>query len=278
MRSRVAFISITILVAGLLGIGVLAQHGARDRVITRDGHSVVGHLDSFDGRTVVISGQSIPRHQVEWIGLTAKIPAPLVKNAVTDEVHKRNGSVESGRLMGITLRKVVTDARSYDRQAIAWIHLVEAPPDSGAGGSGATRNDAGRRDSNNQNDDAKSLPPWFEVDHCQHKDRAEKCFWTGVAPHSCNITVCVCGYHIDTVFDEVCTDALWASVVPIKGLEVCCDKFKEGLRTHQPCDPTDDFDCDGVPNKKDLEPFGKHTSTADSADEKNFLAKGRREK
>ena len=111
----------------------------------------------------------------------------------------------------------------------------------------------------------KSLPPWFDVKNCKNNDRAEKCFWTGVAPQSCNITVCVCGYSIDKIFDEVCTDGLWDSLVPKEGLHICCDKFKEGQRTHQPCDPTKDFDCDGVPNDKDRYPFDPNRSSSADA-------------
>jgi hypothetical protein len=34
--------------------------------------------------------------------------------------------------------------------------------------------------------------------------------------------------------------------------KVCCDKFKEAVRTGKPCDPRSDVDCDGVPNKSDV--------------------------
>ncbi len=128
MRSRIVFIAIAICVASLFGFGVLGQPGASDRVIKRDGHRVLGHLGSFDGTSAVINGQSIPRDQIVWIGISAVVGLPPpVKNPATDEVHARGGAVESGRLVSISASKVVTEKRSYDRAQVAWIHLALPP-------------------------------------------------------------------------------------------------------------------------------------------------------
>jgi hypothetical protein len=34
--------------------------------------------------------------------------------------------------------------------------------------------------------------------------------------------------------------------------KVCCEKFREAVRTGHPCDPSKDLDCDGIPNNRDL--------------------------
>ena len=33
---------------------------------------------------------------------------------------------------------------------------------------------------------------------------------------------------------------------------VCCDKFREAVRTRKPCDPRVDLDCDGTLNRSDI--------------------------
>jgi hypothetical protein len=37
--------------------------------------------------------------------------------------------------------------------------------------------------------------------------------------------------------------------------KVCCDKFRQAVRTGKPCDPRVDVDCDGTPNKSDHDEF-----------------------
>ncbi|MFN2531928.1 MAG: hypothetical protein ABR555_11575 [Pyrinomonadaceae bacterium] len=53
--------------------------------------------------------------------------------------------------------------------------------------------------------------------------------------------------------DPGCPEAFWPD--PKDGDEVCCEEFEKAVKSKQPCDPSKDADCDGIPNENDSDPF-----------------------
>ena len=74
----------------------------------------------------------------------------------------------------------------------------------------------------------------------------------------CTLTVMYCGGHFERVKDivaggkEKCFDP---NDYRLKH-QICCELFREAIRTKQPCDPSQNVDCDGRPNTEDPTPFG----------------------
>jgi hypothetical protein len=73
----------------------------------------------------------------------------------------------------------------------------------------------------------------------------------------CKEVLEVCGARSvreqDLPRSQGCGKAFWPEPTPAD--EVCCDTFKEAVKSKRPCDPTDDADCDGIPNENDSDPF-----------------------
>ena len=100
-----------------------------DLVVLKTGDRQTGTLHGCINASCQLDNQAIPQVQIAWIGFSyANSPPPSVDNPATDEIHARGGWVESGRLVGISVSKVVTEKRAYDRPQVAWIHLGPAPP------------------------------------------------------------------------------------------------------------------------------------------------------
>ncbi len=96
--------------------------------------------------------------------------------------------------------------------------------------------------------------------------------WLGSSPTDCKdfqswhiaqtrgaVTVSMCGQIIfnnpkvgtDPLFSSAYIAALRDRLRETIGEKVCCDKFREAMRTGMPCDPRKDVDCDGKPNSED---------------------------
>jgi hypothetical protein len=74
-------------------------------------------------------------------------------------------------------------------------------------------------------------------------------------------TLYVCGqpvfYHVekelhDPLFAEAYRAALRDHVENRLQGKICCDAFEEAVKTGNPCNPKEDVDCDGIPNRDDL--------------------------
>jgi hypothetical protein len=120
-----------IVILSLLTTSVGGRESGDDLIVLQNGSRQTGKLQGCLNASCQLNGHAIPQAAIAWIGFSyAGGPPPAVKNPVTDEIHERSGSVESGRLVAISLSKVVTEKHSYDRAQVAWIHL--APPPGGA--------------------------------------------------------------------------------------------------------------------------------------------------
>lgn len=96
--------------------------------------------------------------------------------------------------------------------------------------------------------------------------------WLGSPPAGCKdfqgwqieqtggtVSLYVCGYRVysnptvgtDKLFSAAYVAALRDNVRDAIGDGLCCDAFREAVRTGDPCNPTRDFDCDGKPNTED---------------------------
>jgi hypothetical protein len=126
-----------IIVLSLFAATALAGCGkpGNDLVLLRDGNRQGGTLRGCTNSGCALESQAIPQAAIAWIGFSVVGDAPpAVRNPAGDEIHLRNGSIESGHLVGISDSKVVTDRLSYERKDVAWIHLVppaSRPPSSG---------------------------------------------------------------------------------------------------------------------------------------------------
>jgi hypothetical protein len=70
----------------------------------------------------------------------------------------------------------------------------------------------------------------------------------------------MCGYAVFSYRDSGLNERLFADAYRAamrdhlqarSSSKVCCDKFREAIRTRKPCDPRADVDCDGRPNRTD---------------------------
>jgi hypothetical protein len=114
--------------------------------------------------------------------------------------------------------------------------------------------------------------------------------WLGTPPSGCKdvqspqvtvnqatVTVSLCGYalwsvnHVIGATDKPDIEAAKESVAAFKervrsqiGSRICCDSFREAVRTGQPCDPRVDLDCDGKPNREDTAGGQRYVSPRDN--------------
>jgi hypothetical protein len=121
----------------LLAAGAAAAFAARpspapaqrsDVLVLTSGETARGSLKACIGTQCQLDSRSIPRTDIAWIGFQSlgTLP-PRVGDAAHDEVHLRDGTVSSGHLVGISLGVVAFAEASYERSAVAWIHLAGAP-------------------------------------------------------------------------------------------------------------------------------------------------------
>ena len=116
-----------------------------------------GRLLGCAGESCTIEGGAVPIAQTIFIGLGVETPAPpQLKDYMHDQIVLRDGSVQQGRMVGISDSSVVTDRGSRKRDDVAWIYLVPkptqaeqpagfgAPQDRPAQGERQTRRETGR--------------------------------------------------------------------------------------------------------------------------------------
>lgn len=73
------------------------------------------------------------------------------------------------------------------------------------------------------------------------------------------VSVSMCGQIVftnpnvgtDPTFSYAYKAALRDQLRQTIGEKICCDKFRQAMRTGTPCDPRKDVDCDGKPNSED---------------------------
>ena len=96
-----------------------------DLLILRSGAIERGELKSYFGDRCQFGVSNISRDQIAWIGFSTAIATPpAISDPAHDEVHLRDGTVQTGRLVAVRLSQVVTEKKSYNRSQIAWIALA----------------------------------------------------------------------------------------------------------------------------------------------------------
>jgi hypothetical protein len=106
--------------------------------------------------------------------------------------------------------------------------------------------------------ESKCEPPtqWFDSSDCKELE-SPKLVVTGS-----KATLSMCGYAVyeytnnglrDELFANAYKAALDSQLRASSSSKVCCDKFREAVKTGKPCDPSADLDCDGAPNKTDID-------------------------
>lgn len=125
----------------VVAFSFIASAHATDVVLTRDGRKISGPVKSCIADRCQVGSKSVPRNTIEWIGLDVREAPkpPAIKDASSDEEHLRDGTIDSGTLIGLNLGQVVTDRTNYARADVAWIHLAapKSEQPSAIGGSEA---------------------------------------------------------------------------------------------------------------------------------------------
>ena len=98
--------------------------------------------------------------------------------------------------------------------------------------------------------------PWFDdASGCKESKSPELIIARGTA------RLYMCGYLVfqykdsnldDPVFANAYRAAMKDQLLATSSSTICCDKFREAVRTRKPCDPRVDLDCDGTPNRTDV--------------------------
>jgi hypothetical protein len=104
---------------------------ADDVLLLKDGSQKRGKLASCDQTHCRLGLDSVPRADIEWIGLDRDAPAPTVRDPARDELHLVNRSVQSVTVTGVDAGFVHTTiggrgfsaASSLPRASVAWIYL-----------------------------------------------------------------------------------------------------------------------------------------------------------
>lgn len=103
----------------------------------------------------------------------------------------------------------------------------------------------------------ESPTPWFDTSSgCSDPQTPQ------VSINGATATLSMCGQVVfsttndeykDPVFQNAFRQAVRDQLQYGGASRICCDKFRDGMRTGKPCDPTVDVDCDGKPNKTDYD-------------------------
>jgi hypothetical protein len=118
----------------LAAVMVLFAGGAYadDVLLLKDGSQKRGYLASCDQANCRIGADSVPRANIEWIGLDREAATPpTARDPTRDELHLINRSVQSVTLNGVDAGFVHTTlggqgfraASSLPRASVAWIYL-----------------------------------------------------------------------------------------------------------------------------------------------------------
>ena len=119
-------------------------------------------------------------------------------------------------------------------------------------------------------------PPWFNPGkNCKfkvmpyHYDAAGG-IYINQEQRRCKEVILICGTMMvrESVVnkDPGCGGPFWPDSKD--GDEVCCEEFQKAIQSKQPCDPSKDADCDGIPNEDDSNPFKADPLTDPATDHK----------
>ncbi len=115
-----AFLLMLIVIASELVAGGVR---AEDTLVATDGMRT-GSVEGYANDVCRFDDAAIPRASIYYIGLDAELPSPAPRDPLHDEVHYRDGSVHSGRLVSIDATTVITENASHSRKDVAWIWLT----------------------------------------------------------------------------------------------------------------------------------------------------------
>lgn len=96
-----------------------------DILLLRDGKRMTGTLVGCGGSACRFNGNTIERARIEWIGLSgAVLPSPQLDDPAAARVFLAGGEVKKESLLSVNTHEVETDAGSYPREEVRWIHLA----------------------------------------------------------------------------------------------------------------------------------------------------------
>ena len=116
---RTFLLTAIVIASGLVAVGARAE----DTLVATDGMRT-GSVEGYASDVCRFDDAAIPRASIYYIGLDAELPSPAPRDPLHDEVHYRDGSVHSGRLVSIDATSVVTENASHSRKDVAWIWLT----------------------------------------------------------------------------------------------------------------------------------------------------------
>ena len=96
-----------------------------DLLILRSGAVEKGELKSYFNNRCQLGAKIISRDSIAWIGFaTGTTTPPAITDPAHDELHLRDGTIQSGRLIAVSPTQVATEKNSYNRLKVAWIALA----------------------------------------------------------------------------------------------------------------------------------------------------------
>lgn len=105
---------------------------AEEWLLLRDGGQRTGQLQSCVQDQCRLSGQTIPRSSIAWIGFNGrKDSPPAVQDPARDAVYLLDESVHAGRVVGISLGEVTMEDTGYPRSSVAWVWFAGQAPAGG---------------------------------------------------------------------------------------------------------------------------------------------------
>ncbi|HUK14179.1 MAG TPA: hypothetical protein VLW17_12830 [Thermoanaerobaculaceae bacterium] len=130
-RTRLAAAALSWLAALAAASAPPAPNGAADVLLLRDGRRLAGVLTGCGPRMCTIGDETIDRSRIAWIGFgQADAAVPAGAEPTVDTLLLLGGGTTSATLLGVDADQVETEAGSYPRGSVGWVHLAAAasPP------------------------------------------------------------------------------------------------------------------------------------------------------
>ena len=109
-----------------------APRPSGDLLLLRDGSRMTGTLVGCGGTACRFNNSTVDRGRIGWIGLSGAVPPPpQIDDPTKDAIFLSGGEVRKESLESVNAHEVATEAGSYPRGDVRWIHL--APPGAEGG-------------------------------------------------------------------------------------------------------------------------------------------------
>lgn len=95
-----------------------------DLLVLAGGGRQSGTLQGCTGDGCTLGGRHVERERIRWIGFaTGEASPPGPQDPAAGEVHRRDGEVVAGELVGVDDAAVTTDRARYGRAEVVWVYV-----------------------------------------------------------------------------------------------------------------------------------------------------------